>query len=257
MACGGEAGEFCGASNRLELYSTTSAPVTPTPTATLSHRPTVTPYTLVGCWAEGDGVRALDQATTVSDKMTNEACAAYCKSYKYFGTEYGRECYCGNYLAESSKVAPLGDCSMPCSGEQYEYCGAGGRLELYQNPDITAGPPQQPPAVGDFILVGCQTEGTSTRALSASSLAQDDMTNEMCADHCKGYEYFGTEYGRECYCGNAIDASSVVAPSKECKMLCAGSASEYCGGSSRLSVYKKKAAPSGATRRRRNAARRG
>ncbi len=26
---------------------------------------------------------------------------------------------------------PLGDCNMVCSGDQYEYCGAGNRLELY------------------------------------------------------------------------------------------------------------------------------
>lgn len=243
MACGGEPSEFCGAGNRLELYSTTSAPVTPTATATLIHKPTVSPYTLVGCWSEGNGVRALGQASTVSDKMTNEACATYCKSYKYFGTEYGSECYCGSFLADSSKTAPTEECNMPCSGDQYEYCGAGGRLELYQNPNITTGNPEQPAAVGNYVLVGCQTEGNNTRALAATSLVQDNMTNEVCANWCKDYQYFGTEYGRECYCGNTLDVSSTVAPPAECRMLCAGSNTEYCGAGNRLSVYKKKATP--------------
>lgn len=244
MVCGGEPGAYCGAGDRLELYSTTSAPTTPTPTATLSHKPTVSPYSLVGCWTEGNGVRALSQASTVSDKMTLEACATFCKSFKYFGTEYGSECYCGSYLAETSKTAPGQDCNMPCSGDAYQYCGgSGGRLELYQNPNITTGNPEQPAAAGNFVLVGCQTEGNATRALSGSLVAQDDMTNEVCAGLCKDYEYFGTEYGRECYCGNALASSSLVAPAAECRMLCAGSNTQYCGAGDRLSVYKKKAAP--------------
>lgn len=243
MVCGGEPSAYCGAGNRLELYSTTSAPVTPTPTATLIHKPTVSPYTLIGCWTEGNGVRALGQASTISDAMTNEACAAYCKTYKYFGTEYGSECYCGSYLADSSKTAPLEECNMACSGDKYQYCGASSRLELYQNPNITTGNPEQPAAVGDYTLVGCQTEGNNTRALAGSMVAQDNMTNEVCAAWCKEYQYFGTEYGRECYCGNTLDPSSTVAPATECRILCAGSPVEYCGAGNRLSVYKKKQTP--------------
>lgn len=239
MPCGGEPSEYCGAGNRLELYSTTSAPATPTPTATLIHKRTVSSYTLVGCWSEGNGVRALTQGFTASDKMTNEACATFCKNYKYFGTEYGSECYCGSYLADGSKMAPIEECNMPCSGDQYAYCGASSRLELYQNPSITTGNPEQPAAVGDHVLVGCQTEGNGTRALAGSALAQDNMTNEVCANWCKDHEYFGTEYGRECYCGNSLATSSLAAPAAECRMLCAGSSTEYCGASNRLSVYKK------------------
>ncbi|KAG5995940.1 hypothetical protein E4U54_002702 [Claviceps lovelessii] len=242
MVCGGDTSEYCGAGNRLELYSTTSAPATPTPTATLMHKPTVSPYTLVGCWTEGNGVRALSQGSTFSDKMSNEACAVFCKNYKYFGTQYGSECYCGSYLADSSKSAPLEECNMACSGDGYEYCGASSRLELYQNPNITTGNPEQPASVSNYVLVGCQTEGNGTRALAGSALAQDNMTNKVCADWCKDYEFFGTEYGRECYCGHSLAASSLVAPATECRMLCAGSNTEYCGASSRLSVYKLKKA---------------
>ncbi|QUC18830.1 uncharacterized protein UV8b_03071 [Ustilaginoidea virens] len=240
MVCGGDAGEYCGGSNRLALYSTTSAPASATPTATLSHKANVSPYTLVGCWAEGNDARALKQNFTTSDKMTLEACATFCKSYKYFGTEYGSECYCGSYLTGGSKSAPSEECNMACSGDPYQYCGSASRLELYRNPNVTTGNPEQAAAVGDYALVGCQTEGNGTRALGASSLAQDDMTNEVCANWCKDYDYFGTEYGRECYCGNKLDASSAAAPAAECGMLCAGSEAAYCGASNRLSVYKKK-----------------
>ncbi|KAG5915648.1 hypothetical protein E4U42_007958 [Claviceps africana] len=241
MVCGGDASEYCGAGNRLELYATTSAPPTPTPTATLMHKATVPPYTLVGCWTEGNGVRALSQGFTVSDKMSNEACAVFCKNYKYFGIEYGSECYCGSYLAGSSKKAPLEECNMACSGDGYEYCGASSRLELYENPNVKTGTPEQPAVVGKYVLVGCQTEGNGTRALTGSAFAQDNMTNGVCADLCKDYDMFGTEYGRECYCGHGLAASSLVAPAAECRMLCGGSNLEYCGGSgSRLSVYRVK-----------------
>ncbi|ODA84052.1 hypothetical protein RJ55_02570 [Drechmeria coniospora] len=243
MACGGDASQYCGAGNRIELYSTTSAPAVPTATATLVHKPTVSPFSLVGCWTEGQGVRALEQKATIDKGMTNEACAAFCKGYKYFGTEYGTECYCGSYLTETSQSAPLAECGMPCGGDAYQYCGASNRIELYMNANASGGKPELPAAVGDYVLVGCQTEGNGTRALADKTTAAEDMTNAKCADICKEHRYFGTEYGRECYCGNLVDPSSKAAPQKECGMLCGGNALQFCGASNRLSVYTKKAMP--------------
>ncbi|EQL00096.1 WSC domain containing protein [Ophiocordyceps sinensis CO18] len=242
MACGGNASDFCGAGNRLELYSTTSAPVTPTPTATLIHKPTVAPYTLVGCWAEGQSARALEQKSTIDKAMTNDACGTFCKDYKYFGTEYGSECYCGSFVGAGTQAAPLAECNMPCAGDSYQYCGASNRLELYMNANATGGQPEQPAAVGNYVLVGCRTEGNGTRALAGKTTWAETMTNAKCAEFCKDSKYFGTEYGRECYCGEALDASSKETPQKECGMLCGGSTLEYCGASNRLSVYTKKAA---------------
>lgn len=60
-----------------------------------------------------------------------EACATFCAGYKYFGTEYGQECYCGNTLGYVT-VEPETDCNMPCTRNQREYCGVGNRLSLYQ-----------------------------------------------------------------------------------------------------------------------------
>jgi hypothetical protein len=44
-----------------------------------------------------------------------------------------RSGYCGNALNAGSVLAALTDCSFVCPGNQYEYCGAGNRLELYRN----------------------------------------------------------------------------------------------------------------------------
>src|SRR5688572_9289805 len=57
MLCGGDASQYCGAGNRLELYSTTasqpsSTSSTPTPTPDPFHRDKIGDYTLIGCWVE-------------------------------------------------------------------------------------------------------------------------------------------------------------------------------------------------------------
>ncbi|KAJ0334728.1 hypothetical protein COL5a_000791 [Colletotrichum fioriniae] len=204
-------------------------------------KPTISPYTLVGCWTEGNGVRALSQKNYASgDNMTLEYCASYCSDYKYFGTEYSSECYCGNTLASTSAAAPLADCSMTCSGNKYEYCGGGNRLTLYQSDKQVTGP-SQPATAGAYAFLGCRTEpAQGGRALDGKATASSDkMTNEACAAFCDGYSYFGTEYGGECYCGNSLPTTSLDAPLSDCSMLCTGSSTEYCGNGNRLSVYKK------------------
>ncbi|ORY71629.1 copper radical oxidase [Pseudomassariella vexata] len=235
------------ASSASSTTSTTSTPTTPSTSssssataASLQHRPTVSPYSLVGCWTEGTGgKRALGSKNTVSGaSMTLEACAAFCDGYHYFGTEYGGECYCGNSLDETSNEAPLADCSMTCTGNRYQYCGAGNRLELYYTNTTTG--PSQPPTIGAYSWYGCQTEGANdVRALAAASTASATMTLESCATFCGSYQHFGTEYGGECYCGDAFSAGSVAVPVGECSMTCTGNDKQYCGAGNRLSVYSK------------------
>ncbi|PMD52509.1 copper radical oxidase [Hyaloscypha bicolor E] len=98
---------------------------------------------------------------------------------------------------------------------------------------------QRQSTVTGWNYYGCQTEGTSSRALASKATAYDTMTLESCATDCAGYTYFGTEYGRECYCGNSFSAGSVVAAAGDCSFACAGNAAEKCGAGSRLSVYTK------------------
>ena len=64
------------------------------------------------------------------------------------------------------------------------------------------------------------------------------MTNEVCAASCAKFQYFGTEYSSECYCGNALDSTAESTASSECNMKCSGNAGEFCGAGNRLSLYK-------------------
>ncbi|KAI1310047.1 heme peroxidase [Xylaria venustula] len=238
MVCGGDETEYCGGSNRLEMYRLihppTSTTTIPTPTITPTHKPTVPPYAYQGCWTEGDGVRALDAKSTAGN-VTVESCADFCQDYHFFGTEYGSECHCGDILAASSNQTALSECNTPCSGDPSEYCGAGNRLDLYYS-NTTAGP-SQPLVVGNYSWYGCQTEGTGVRALAGRSLVTNNMTLDACATFCAGWTYFGTEYGAECYCGNEFGEGSVVAPGSQCSMACDGDAKQLCGAGNRLSVY--------------------
>jgi hypothetical protein len=184
--------------------------------------------------------------------MTLENCAAFCAGYKYFGAEYSTECYCGNTLAPSSaNASSLDECSMPCSGNPYEYCGGPNRLELYSTDNYTApSGPSQPATVRSSSSSGttwnfhqCIAEPTTggVRALSADVHAADDLTLEDCAAYCEEYAYFGAEYGRECYCGNELAAGAEEAPAGDCSMACAGDEGQLCGNGNRLSVYSKAA----------------
>ncbi|KAI1099860.1 heme peroxidase [Jackrogersella minutella] len=140
MVCGGDSTEYCGDSNRIELYSTTASQ--PTPTGTLAPKPTVSPYVRIGCYTEIPDGRALAGAAYADDAMTLEMCASNCTGFTYWGAEYGRECYCGNTLDSRSSLAPDTDCqTMACAGNHYEYCGAALRLDLYQLATTSSAPP--------------------------------------------------------------------------------------------------------------------
>lgn len=143
-----------------------------------------------GCYTEANNMRALTGNSYYDDLMTVEKCAAVCSGFKWFGVEYGRECYCGNVINTGSVVTQASECSFSCPGNAAENCGAGNRLDMYSS---TVAPPN--PA--SFSSLGCYTEGTNGRTLVEKGYSSDSMTIELCASPCEGYAYFGVEYYRE------------------------------------------------------------
>ncbi|PMD60425.1 WSC-domain protein [Hyaloscypha bicolor E] len=250
MACTGNATESCGGPNRLSLFwSGQTGPVTD---------PGPPNWAYVGCYTEGITGRLLGVGVSVpggASNMTVAGCTSACQAAGYIlaGCEYGGECWCENTFTNGGTIAPttpdgLSGCSSLCNGNFSEYCGGASRLNVYNfnktiatvTSSATASPTQTPaikPTVGPYTYFGCQTEGNGTRALAAAATASDTMTLEACESFCGNYAYWGTEYGRECYCGNSFGQGSVAAPNSDCSMLCPGDVTEYCGAGNRLSVY--------------------
>ncbi|KAK3681643.1 hypothetical protein B0T22DRAFT_387291, partial [Podospora appendiculata] len=219
-------------------------------------------WNYTGCFKDNvNNVRTFRAANIASDDMTPDACAVFCGAgawngggYNFFGLEYSRECFCGWTAPDAVLTALETECANTCSGltlGTLGRCGGGSRLSVFQN-TLPNGPP--PPVAhvaqaGKYFWVGCNTEATTGRALSAKTYASDDMTLESCATFCSesAYAYMGVEYGRECYCGTSLGAGSVLAPSAECNLLCKGNQFQYCGAGGRIDLYQLAPAASSST----------
>jgi hypothetical protein len=87
---------------------------------------------------------------------------------------------------------------------------------------------------------GCYTEGTTSRALNATSYIDlQKMTVDACERYCadKRYGLFGLEYGSECYCGNNLETGAISTFSSQCAVPCAGDSKQTCGGGAHLSLW--------------------
>jgi hypothetical protein len=101
---------------------------------------------------------------------------------------------------------------------------------------------------------GCYSDklGKGNRVLSGvtfANIGNHEVTTTKCIAYCdkKGFSMAGTEYGGQCFCGNALVGSTALADDK-CDMPCEGDGAEICGGHLALTVYKK----AGSARRRRH-----
>lgn len=221
--------------------TTTTVPTTTTPPTSTGDPTTPTSpaqvgdYDFVYCWAEPAEGRALAAKSTAADDMTQEVCATFCAAYPYFGTQWGRECWCGTEPSGGA-LAPSGECDYACAGDATQLCGGSRRLSLYHNAALTG--PQQPATVGNYGFEGCVTDSQGVRTLTGDLLRSDDMTLQICANFCGGYTYFGTEYGTECWCGNTLAAGATTVDASECSMTCSGDGDLLCGNGDRLSLYK-------------------
>ncbi|KAH8899451.1 WSC-domain-containing protein [Thozetella sp. PMI_491] len=194
-----------------------------------------------GCYLDNvNNQRTLKNLNTAADTTTLESCATFCAGYNFFGTEYGRECYCG-YTLNATLKASAADCSTACAGNSTELCGAGSRLSVYNNTVYTAPPPDPShvPQAGNYSWMGCYSEATQGRALSSYAYSSDTMTVEVCAAFCasKGTQMMGIEYARECYCGNTLGVGSQLGATSNCNMLCKNNKLEYCGSGGNLDLY--------------------
>ncbi|KAL8855582.1 MAG: hypothetical protein Q9178_007774 [Gyalolechia marmorata] len=120
--CSGDATKFCGAGNRMNLFKSQS--VGP-------RNATIPGHTYTGCFTDSTAARVIKDKYNYDSALTNERCAASCKGYKIFGTEYSNQCYCGNAYANPTTKVVDGECGYACAGNPAQACGAGNRLSVY------------------------------------------------------------------------------------------------------------------------------
>ncbi|KAL8996539.1 MAG: hypothetical protein Q9188_006548 [Gyalolechia gomerana] len=216
------------------LQTTTRTSSSSTSTTPPSSTPSVSGYAHQGCYTDSVSARVLTGRYTSSSTMTYKSCSTFCTGYTYWSVEYGSQCYCGQAFTNPTSPAPASDCSMKCSGDPTQTCGAGNRMNLFKST-------QQAPTnatVSGYTYAGCYTDSTSARVLTGKFVPDSALTIERCAAACKGWSVFGAEYGSQCFCGNGFSNPTTKVGEAECGFVCAGNGMQLCGAGNRLSVYR-------------------
>ena len=130
-------------------------------------------FTRDGCYLDNvNGARAFSAASYAADGMTIESCALFCNKHKFFGLEYGRECWCGDEKLPQTTIAADSDCSFACAGDATSKCGAGYRLDAYTNNAYTG---RSPAHLDNIPYLGCFVDAYP-RVLPSKPIAGPDMT---------------------------------------------------------------------------------
>ena len=127
--------------------------------------------------------------------------------YAFAGTEFADECWCGNTPPPLANQALDEYCNMACTGDGNDACGGASYVSVYYDPtkyiagaDPSLYGPQTIQKAGNYNYLGCYSEATTGRALSAKSPTAPaaGFTIESCEAACQGYTYFGMEYSNQC-----------------------------------------------------------
>ncbi|KEP51966.1 glycoside hydrolase family 16 protein [Rhizoctonia solani 123E] len=97
--------------------------------------------------------------------------------------------------------------------------------------------------------LGCFSDADApNRVLSDQHTMSDvSLTTTSCIKSCaaSGYKFAGTQFSKECWCGNALNTTGGAGqPSEACDMLCSGDSDQVCGGNYKINLF---AANSGQT----------
>ncbi|RCI15606.1 hypothetical protein L249_3621, partial [Ophiocordyceps polyrhachis-furcata BCC 54312] len=250
MTCMGSGGcEYCGAGRRLSVYNNTRKTGAGTTTRPGFAEPTALPdgWTSYGCWVDGVHGRILKEQVPDDAKLTLQSCVRTCAGlgYKVAGTEYSRQCFCGNQIVNGgTRAKSESECNAACAGDRRQKCGGPGRMSI-----LSTGEPQvirEPrviPKMGDWTYQGCvQDNVNQQRTFFWQNFFDGNLTVEACLQRCGDFKYAaaGLQYGRECYCGDPANIQTVGAKfvdDKQCNVPCTGNGSALCGGGGLLTTY--------------------
>lgn len=131
----------------------------------------------VGCYT--DLIGALNESRTLADAylssydMSVEKCATTMHAYKYFGVEYANECFGANTIDPEAELKPASECDFECVGANSEACGAGYRINLYENtaPTTVLAPGQCSLIITSYIGITTVTVAVSTLTVTSSVMS--------------------------------------------------------------------------------------
>lgn len=100
----------------------------------------------LGCFSDGPArvVQGGGLKGTFQGNVSNKKCMEYCRvnGFTTAGTEDGRECWCGNSIAENIQLLPATACSTACQGDTADYCGGTWAISIYTSDDRNRGQPK-------------------------------------------------------------------------------------------------------------------
>lgn len=74
--------------------------------------------------------RILRAKHTKSNKMTTGKCARFCSGFRFFGTQAGLWCFCGDRFDGS--IRRSGSCTMKCPGNRNQICGGPWAMTVFR-----------------------------------------------------------------------------------------------------------------------------
>lgn len=95
-------------------------------------------FKYLGCGPDFPGKPRTLPSNQLNDpeEMTVERCIDHCRTsgYTIAGVEYSQQCFCGNSIPQDRAPDPkrMGNCNMPCTGDQTQICGGASLISLYQ-----------------------------------------------------------------------------------------------------------------------------
>ncbi|XP_060567244.1 uncharacterized protein LOC132726017 [Ruditapes philippinarum] len=185
------------------------------------------PSGYLGCYIDKIA-RILSHRMPNSAHNSGDQCKKQCKAagYRYAGTEFTYECFCGNFIKEYPKGSK---CTAKCPGNKNEVCGGTWHISLYDTKVDDSG------VYVPSGYLGCYIDKT-VRILSHRMPKFANNNGDLCKQRCKaaGYRYAGTEYTVECFCGNNIKD---YPKGSGCTAKCPGNKKEVCGGTWHISLY--------------------
>ncbi|XP_052693406.1 uncharacterized protein LOC128171667 [Crassostrea angulata] len=80
--------------------------------------------------------KILEEGPFSMDKNGKLQCKSRCfleGSYKCFGLQYGKYCFCGNEIKSSPNRVSDGECKKSCRGNSGEWCGGSWKMYIFKN----------------------------------------------------------------------------------------------------------------------------